>query len=333
MSLTKLEHMATYYKRPVAAFLLPRPPQTPPPPPDFRSLPDRQGVFSKETWLALRRARRLQAVAADLMQSLEQPGHPDVGTTSPDADSEGIAARERARFGVSVRAQSDWKDATAALAAWRDLLERHNILTFQLQMPVEDTRGFSLAEREPFVIAVSSDDSMNARMFTLFHEYGHLMMRSSGICLPREGEPSGQPERTERWCDHFAGAFLLPREALRQDTDCQLFLDETPDGERRLSRLSRRYKVSRLAMLTRLLVLGWLSRERYTHEVVGLGVPRPTRGGPVEYANRIVREKGRTFTSLVLQAHEQNVVGYSEVADYLGIRLKHMERIRELLSV
>ncbi len=333
VALTKLENMADYFKRPVAAFLLPRPPQTPPPPPDFRSLPERQGVFSKETWLALRRARRLQAVAADLMQALEQPGLSDVGITSPDADSEEIAARERARFGVSVSTQGDWRDSTEALAAWRDLLERHTILTFQLKMPVEDTRGFSLAEHDPFVIAISSDDSMNARMFTLFHEYGHLMMRSSGICLPREGEPSGQPERMERWCDHFAGAFLMPREPLRHDSDCKLFLDGALGSEKRLTRLSRRYKVSRLALLTRLLMLGWLSRERYAREVGGLGVPQPTRGGPVEYASRIVREKGRTFTSLVLQAHEQNVVGYSEVADYLGIRLKHLERIRELLSV
>ena len=281
----------------------------------------------------MRRARRLQTLAAYLMQSLEQPAHPDVGTATPEDDPEQTAARERARFGVSVETQSDWRDPTEALWVWRDLVERHDNLTFQLPMPVEDTRGFSLAEHEPFVIVISSKDSMNARMFTLFHEYGHLMMHSSGICLPREEEGSGQPNRTERWCDHFAGAFLMPRESLREDRDCQLFLDEVPDKERRLSRLSRRYKVSRLALLTRLLVLTWLSPARYVREAGALGVPRPKRGGPVEYANRVIRQKGRMFTSLVFQAQEQNVVGYNEVADYLGVRLKHVERIRELLSV
>lgn len=332
VSLAKLESLANYYKRPVAAFLLPRPPQTPSTPPDFRYLPDKPGMLSKETRLALRRARRLQAVAADLMQALERPTRPILGTASSDDDPEAVVSRERARFGVSS-SQGESKKASEALWDWRDLLERANILTFQMQMPVQDSRGFSLAEKEPYVVVVSSEDSEYARIFTLFHEYGHLMMRSSGICIPRGEEASGQPDKTERWCDHFAGAFLMPREELRQDGDCKAFLLEVPQKETRLSRLSRRYTASRLAVLTRLRMLGWLSGERYAYEVGALGASSTRRGGRSEYANRPIARNGRTFTSLVFQALEQNVVGYNAMADYLGIRLKHVVRLRELLSV
>jgi Zn-dependent peptidase ImmA (M78 family) len=290
-------------------------------------------MLSKETRLALRRARRLQAVAAELMQVLERPAYPVLGQASSDDDSEEVASKERARFGVSS-SRREWKKSSEALWGWRDLLERANILTFQMQVPLEDSRGFSLAEREPYVVVVSSEDSEYARIFTLFHEYGHFMMRSSGICIPRgEKEPSGQSNKTERWCDHFAGAFLMPRDELRQDEDCKTFLLEVPRKETRLWRLSRRYTASRLAVLTRLRVLEWLSRERYAREVGALGVSTTKRGGRSEYANRPIARNGRAFTSLLFQALEQNVVGYNEMADYLGIRLKHVERIRDLLSV
>ena len=46
-------------------------------------------------------------------------------------------------------------------------------------MPIEDARGFSLTEVEPFVIVVNESDAPNAKIFTLFHEYGHILLNQS----------------------------------------------------------------------------------------------------------------------------------------------------------
>jgi len=83
---TKLEKLADYFKRPVASFLLMNPPETPRQPTDFRYLPNREGVFSRETWLALRRARRLQGVASELLDALERSAEANVGLSSIQRD-------------------------------------------------------------------------------------------------------------------------------------------------------------------------------------------------------------------------------------------------------
>lgn len=335
VSLGKLQDLTTYYKRSLAAFFLPRPPQMRPLPPDFRSLPNRQGVFSKDTWLALRRAHRLQDIAADLMQALEQSASASSGEATLSNNPEEVAIQERDRLGIDIAQQTAWPNEGQALREWREALERANILTFQLQMPVEDARGFSLVDQEPTVVAVSSKDSMSARIFTLLHEYGHIMLRSSGICYPREEAVSDHRSELENWCDHFAGAVLMPNTALVSNEDRIAFGRGASDKSRCLSRLAQKYKVSRLAMLTRLLTLGFISRDRYNREVNALKkVARGAGGGFAPHpAELCIAKKGRRFTSLVLQAVDQDVVGYSEMADYLGIRLKHADRVRALLTV
>jgi len=62
-TLRMLKELAHFYKRPLAVFFLPSPPEEPPLPTDFRVLPQQEkGVLSKETHLALRNARRLRSL-------------------------------------------------------------------------------------------------------------------------------------------------------------------------------------------------------------------------------------------------------------------------------
>ena len=70
-SLTNLERLAVYFKRPLAALLLPSPPPEPPLPIDFRQLPRNEQTLSRETRFAIRRARRLRKIALDLIQDID----------------------------------------------------------------------------------------------------------------------------------------------------------------------------------------------------------------------------------------------------------------------
>src|SRR5258707_8275069 len=58
-----LNKLASVYKRPVAAFLLPAPPEESLQAPDFRTLPDAQKVLSPKTRFAIRIARWLLLTA------------------------------------------------------------------------------------------------------------------------------------------------------------------------------------------------------------------------------------------------------------------------------
>ena len=59
--------------------------------------------------------------------------------------------------------------------------------------------------------------------------------------------------------------------------------------------------------------------------------PRARRGGPTP-AKRCVQERGEFFAHLVLQAQARDVITYSDVADYLSIRVKHVDKVQALLG-
>lgn len=146
ISLTKLQDLANYYKRPFAAFFLPSPPQTPPSPPDFRSLPGREGVFSKETLLALRRARRLQGIAAELMEALEQSARAVIGRARIGDNPEDVAIQERLRLEINLDRQFAWKDEREAFKNWRYIFENANILTCYRPCNSRDTKHYHAAQ-------------------------------------------------------------------------------------------------------------------------------------------------------------------------------------------
>src|SRR3989304_10012121 len=69
-----LERLASIYKRPLSAFLLPAPPEEPPFPTDFLTLPsDEEKPLHPKTHLAIRKARRFQYSAIELVKELGEP--------------------------------------------------------------------------------------------------------------------------------------------------------------------------------------------------------------------------------------------------------------------
>ncbi len=75
----------------------------------------------------------------------------------------------------------------------------------------DSARGFSLWDDDAPLIAVNSAWNPAARVYTLFHEYGHLLSRTSSVCLERVGVKISRPtDPAERWCKEFAAAALLP---------------------------------------------------------------------------------------------------------------------------
>jgi Zn-dependent peptidase ImmA (M78 family) len=237
---------------------------------------------------------------------------------------------------IEVETQLKWKTEWDAFREWRAAIERNNILVFQLPMPVEDARGFSLADEDPYAIVVSSSDAVRARIFTLFHEYGHLLLHTSGICLPQlDGRSREHGAELERWCNSFAGAFLVPDPALSrtvQSGQAELEGQALYDA---MGNVAREFKVSEQAALLRLRELGMVPRQSFhvaMEKLAARGKGVKKGGGAVPPAKRCVAENGPLFTSLVLEARGNGLVTYSDVADYLDVRLKHLPEIESSLA-
>jgi Zn-dependent peptidase ImmA (M78 family)/transcriptional regulator with XRE-family HTH domain len=335
--LTQIEKLAKIYKRPLAVFFLPKPPEDPPLPKDFRSLAmERRAAFSPKARLAIRRARRLQSLAIELAKSLNREITPQISRVSLLDDPEIVANMVRKQLGVELQMQFRWEDENKALNGWKRAIEKSGVLIFQISMPIEEARGFSLDQSKPPVIVLNLSDSPNGRVFSIFHEYAHLLLNDSGICNMEDVDDlSDEGKLTEKFCNHFAGAVLVPKDALltHEIIKSENYPFEFPNET--LKELSKIFKVSQEVILRRLLIFGlatvdFYRRKRKEWEAKSKEGQRKQKWGRQNPPKKCVQENGVPFVSLVLETHREEKITYRDVADYLTVPLKHLPKVEQL---
>jgi Zn-dependent peptidase ImmA (M78 family) len=268
------------------------------------------------------------------IEGVESEPVANIGGISLSDDPETTAARERDRIAITVDDQSSFRSLYKAFDKWREALESFNIVVYQTRIPPEEARGFTLLDHMLPTIVVSITDAIAARIFTLFHEYAHLLLGVSGICIPNESpHDDANVQEIERFCNHFAGAFLVPRHALETDENARLISRESYVDDACLNELARRFKVSSQVILRRLLICSLISRNQYMNKLTELlSQEKPQKHGfGLRPSKRCVLENGKLFASLVLEARERELITHSDLADYLSINLKHMGEVEALL--
>lgn len=343
-TLSKLEKLATKYKRPLAAFFLPKPPKEKPFPKDFRTLPGKRGTpLSPETRLTIRRALRLQSLAKELMESLGRETMPHIETIKQH-DPENEAMKIRRMLGVDIQKQFAWRDVYEALKTWQKIIEKLGVFIFQENIPLEETRGFSLTADKPPAIVLNTNDAPNARIFSLFHEYAHLLLNKGGICDIEEVRLRTEDALTEQFCNHLAGAILVPKDNLLNHPLVSEFRSSNKRPDEILHNIATYFKVSREVILRRLVLLGlanpnfykrkheeWKDALEKEKELKRKRRKEKEEGFARDIPHECLRENGAPFVSLVLEAHVQKIITYNDVADYLGVRLKHVPKIEKLV--
>lgn len=326
-TLKQLENLAKTVKRPLAVFFLPEPPKEKPLPRDYRMLPNKEGKFDKKTILAIRRARRLQKIGKELADNLN--ANP-VKTLSPVRSSENPAKKAqeyRKEFNLDENVQKKFATPYEIFYFLRDVIEDKNIIVFQIPMPVEDARGFALVDDYPAIIVVNSKDSIEARIFTLMHEFGHVLLNESGISMPENTLFIKNAENIEKWCNDFSSAFLLPETIANEAfTHNKSVLTETTT----LNKLSRTYKVSKTMLLYNMLKMGFISKSHYEEIIKRFSKPSEKgkkKGFRTSADKQCLNEKGQRFVSLVANNMEKGLITHSEALDYLSIKAKNLDKV------
>ena len=327
-----LERLASIYKRPVTAFLLPAPPKEPPFPTDFRTRPsDGQKPLNPKTYLVIRKARRLQYSAIELIRGLNEP----IKNLSIKADlsdnPEILAEKIRIQLEVKNFFRSASLTTEAALEEWIRILEKNGILVFQINISNnKEIRGFSLVDEKFPVVVLKRSDEPPAKIFTLFHEFAHVLLRKGGICDLEETEAS---QSIERFSNHFAGAFLVPKNELLNHPVVKANEKLKKWPERILQDMARDFKVSKEVILRRLLILGLTTNEYYRskHEEWKSKYKEPFRRGKKNEIKICIQERGKKYVSMVFGAYKQNKIDNMSVADYLGVKLDKISKVEEAI--
>lgn len=336
-TVAQLRKAAAAYKRPLAVFFLSDPPRDFEALRDFRRLPDQLSTEpTPQLNLEIRRAHVRRETALELATGLGiDPPRLRAGRSSL-RDADRLAREARQLLGVGLQEQCAWRTRYEALNGWIAALERVGVLVSQTgAVSLDEMRGFSISA-EPFpVIVVNAKDSPRGRVFTLIHEFAHLLINRGGLCdLHTATRAHTQEEETEVFCNQVAGSFLLPEEAFINEAIVTRKARRSLWEENEIRELADKYSVSQEVVLRRLLAFGRITEAFYRQkrrellEAYRQQAERREGGYPPYYLVK-VRDLGRAFVRLVLEAYHTETINSSDVAEMLGVRLKHLPTIEQ----
>lgn len=328
-SLRQLKELSQAYKRPLATFLLSKPLKEPPLPKDYRMLPDKKNVFDKKTIYAIRRARNLQEIGGELLINMNNSVAPKIDQVDLSKKPTDLGLHYRKKCNLNMEKQRKFKNSYALFNYLRDTFENLNILVFQFSMPVEDARGFVLTDQNPNIIVVNSKDSIEARIFTLLHEFGHILLGETVIDLPFLS--FNKKNKIEYWCNQFAASFLLPK----THAETLFTSEQSLTDERTLNRLSRKYKVSKSMLLYAMYKQDFISKTEFERKLDNYKPSKKDqkkkkgtkqRGG-IPQDRRCLTEMGHKFVSMVANNYDKNLITYTDALNFLSVKSRNFDKV------
>lgn len=172
---------------------------------------------------------------------------------------------------------------------------------------VEECRGFALVNDIAPFIFVNSADSKTAQLFTLIHEFAHLLL---GVSSGYGGEDGINENDVERLCDKVAANFLVPEDTLR---DNWITIEKT----------AKKFKVSGLVVARRAQELGIISRDQFQEFYAGY-LARPIgdefrRSGGGDFHLVAKKRIGYTFAVHINNAVRSNKLSQVEAYRLTGL--------------
>ncbi len=336
-TIVQLRKLAKAYRRPLAVFFLSQPPKKFQAMHDFRRLPGEvAGHESPNLRFAITRVLHRRQIALELFELLGVEPPPFEQSATLEEAPEALASRVRKWLDISTERQEQWRDKYEALNAWRGALEEKGVLVFQVtDVELAEMRGFSISDTPLPAIAVNIKDAVSGRIFTILHELAHLMLRESGLCdLVERALRSPADQNVEVFCNHVAGAVLVPMTSLLADRTVQEHGRRPDWSDFEMKVLARKYWVSREVMLRRLLIAGRTTQSFYEATLRQYqreyDVSTKSEGFAPPHLVAL-SSAGTLFTRLVLDNYYRENITSSDVAEYLDVRLKHMPKIEEAL--
>lgn len=338
-TMVQFRSLAKMYHRPIAIFYLPIVPKKFQALKDFRRMTlDLPETETPEFRFEIRQALDRREIALLVTEELKESPPSLLFTIKLHDDVEAAGLKIRELLGITVEQQKKFKNEYDALNTWRLALEDVGILVFQSSgISLKEMRGFSVV-RSPFpIIGVNNKDTPNARIFTMLHEFVHLLLKDDGVCDLHDSRNKNQADQVEAYANAVAGAVLVPMAMLLHEdivSDKERTYEWSDDD---LKSLSMSYHVSSEVILRRLLIGGKTTpqyynerRERFLQAYKNVRPAKKQKGGPAPSVSA-VSKIGKRLTQLFLSGYYQEIISPGQLSDYFGVKLKHLPSIESLV--
>jgi len=339
-TLAQLRKLADAYKRSIGVFFLKEIPREGTSLPiDYRRFElSMQQFMSPKLAVSIREAHGKREEALDIFKELEDVPPPFDLRIARNASPEQAAQTIGVRLGISDETRRSWPNEHAALSGWRSAVERLGVIVIQVSgVSLNEMRGAAISFESLPIIFLNGSDSPLGRLFSLLHELTHLVRVESAICDGIEDAPRAERlQQVEVFCNHVAGALLVPRASLLQHPLVQGTDSNSTWADHELTSLRRVFWASREVVLRRLLLLGRTSQAHYREmraafEADYESMRKNKKDGFVPHPRMVVLGNGRLLTRLALDAYAASAITGSELSRFLGTKLDHLPKIAEIM--
>lgn len=311
----QLEDFAKTVHVPVGYLMLPIPPIETTPIPMFRGKAG-SGKFDLNVYQTILDIQGRQEWLSDYIADNELDQCDFIGkytVTTPIAEMAGII---REYLNLSLDWMLGFSTTDKAINSIVEKMENVGICVFfngvvgndtHRPLDVEECRGFALVtDTNAPMIFVNNKDSKTAQMFTLAHEFAHVLV---GVSAGYGGLDVEFHDIVESYCDKVAAELLVPGFLLKENwtsiEDC-----------------ARRFNVSRLVIARRAHNLGIISDEEYRDfykKYRSLIASQKKKGSGGAFYATALKRVGRLFASHVYSAVKANQISYTEAYRLTGL--------------
>ena len=333
ITLDELKQFSKSYKRTIATFLLKEPPTEKPLPPDRRTINSKDlGSFHEKSIMAVRKARALSQSYIELKNELGIK-IPELNIHSSVNDDPLKIAGEIRNI-LNLNELREIKNINIALEAYIEKVETLGIAVFQLSLTQDKLRGFTITDESiPIIGLKRGGEPATAKIFTLFHELGHVILNQGGLCDLSETTTSN----IEKWCNAFSAEVILPATELLKVEKIQ---EQMQSGnkiwaKKDLIEIGNSFHAGPLSVLRRLLDNKLTTKTFYEGRHEAWNKPAFGRSKTPEgrnIAKETIKEKGKTYISLAFLAYDKNRIDLKDLSDFLGIKLSYISKTRQLMN-
>lgn len=320
---TDLVKLSKLYKRQVSVFFLNDTPAKTTKPKDFRNLSVKSKGLSPDAMLAIRRTKRYLDLYRECTPTNQLAEQYKWMQAIKEHRYNGFEQALRDLLDVPISEQKKHKNRT--LKFWRNRIEKKlGIFVFQFPVDSYEFDGFSyIADGMPFGITLNSRVAEKRKIFTIFHEIGHIIEGTAGICITNTSQDTRQIEMR---CNKFAATFLMPKEEVA-----------TPNSFEELQQHANELGVSKEAYLIRVHDLKLIKDSdfnKYMTTILQINKKmaeeqRQKNKNKDGFVPRDVvskSQRGEKFFDFVLEAYDANRISPAVVRDVLDLKLVGLGR-------
>jgi Zn-dependent peptidase ImmA (M78 family) len=300
---------------------------------DLRTEDPHTARFHKGTLQAISFAERISNTLAAL--GIDVRLDRSVGPVLPNftvKEAIKLAAKWRDKWNISVNDQLELRDANKLYTSLRSFIEGLGVVVLHQSFESADSSGIytRINGGSHFIIINTMMSSKSRKLFTLAHEFCHVLLRKEGA-----SNPSVTENKIEKFCNKFAAYLLAPDDLIAVGLEKFRYIPSSNPDFVRL--FSTKLGISQEALVWRLIETGYLKQPDYEKWRATFDGPLPpgdmhSGGGGKSDPLQVKRAMYGTLLLRVLEgAKRRGLLDEIDIYRLCGLKPKYQNQLFEVV--